>query len=135
MKKKISTFSDFSGVFIFCARCVEFFFFFWKSAAEYSSLKITSKERGENFSTPLNFLSDFVSHFVKENRSITVYRPMTDKGGNITKFILWSQETIRTSFSHVSIFIFFSRKLNSFTLLGTEQNRSNSVKRHSLAAD
>ena len=57
-------------------------------------------------------------------------------GGDINKIYLGSQKTKKTIFSHARyLFLFFSRTLNSFTLLDSDQNRSNSINRLSLAAD
>ena len=85
------------------------------------------------------FQPDFPSHIVKENQANTVYRPTADGEGGISpKSVLGPQRTKKTIFSHVRyvfLFIFFPRTLNSFTLFGKNQNRSNSINRLSLAAD
>ena len=63
---------------------------------------------------------------------------MGGEGGGATKSVLGSQKTKKTIFGHVRylfVFYFFPRTLNSFTLLGTDQNRSNPVNRLKLAAN
>ena len=86
---------------------------------------------------------DFLSHIVKENQAITIYQPTMSEGKGISrKSVLGSWKSIKTIFIQVrylfSFFKIYSHPppftLKSFTLLDTDQNRSNSVNRFSLAA-
>ena len=80
----------------------------------------------------------FLNHIFKENQAITLYLPMVDEEGmgESTKSVLGPQKTKKTIFSHVRfLFSFFSRTLNSFTMLDSDQNRSNWINRLSLATD
>ena len=86
-----------------------------------------------------NFQPDFEGRIVNENEAITLYQPTSEAGEErriSTNSILGLWKTIRTIFSHIwYLFSFFApQRLASFTLLDTDQNRSNSVNWFSLMA-
>ena len=86
-----------------------------------------------------NVVFSLIFHVIVTKKTKTVHRrgQMRGEGRISTKSVLVSQEPSKTIFSHVRfLFLFFPPTIKIiYSLLDTDQNRSNSVNRFSLTAD